>query len=67
MTDAQSKELTNLVAAVFDAQMSGICQFINGSREFNETEWQAFIEEMDGLGLSRLEEIQLEAFQSMYA
>lgn len=67
LTDDQSKELTNLVAAVFDAQMSGICQFINGSREFNETEWEAFIQEMDGLGLSRLEEIQLEAFQSMYA
>nr|WP_317399883.1 hypothetical protein [uncultured Gemmiger sp.] len=67
LTEDQSKELTNLVAAVYDAQMSGISQFITGSRELNETEWQAFIDEMDALGLARLEEIQLEAYQAMYA
>lgn len=65
-TPDQSKELTNLIATVYDAQMSGICQFINGSREFNESEWKAFQDEMDAMGLARIEEIELEAYQAMY-
>lgn len=62
----QSKELTNLIATVYDAQMSGITEFINGTRTLNETEWAAFVEEMDSLGLARIEEIELEGYQTMY-
>lgn len=65
-TDSQSKEITNLVAAEYDAQTSGITQFIDGTRELNAENWAAFQDEMNALGLSRIEEIQLEAFQAMY-
>ena len=65
-TDDQSKEVTNLLASVFDAQMSGIAQFIDGARELTPDNWAAFQQEMNDLGLSRIEEIQLAAYQSMY-
>ena len=65
-TDEQSKELSNLVAAVYDAQMAGIVSFVDGDRELNETEWAAFQGEMNDLGLSRIEEIQLAAYQATY-
>ncbi len=65
-TDGQSKELSNLVAAVYDAQMAGIVSFINGDRELTADEWAAFQDEMNGLGLSRIEEIQLAAYQATY-
>lgn len=66
-TEEQSKELSNLVATVFDAETAGMVAFISGSRELNETEWAAFQKEMNDLGLSRIEEIQLEAFNTMYS
>lgn len=65
-TDDQSKEVTNLLASVFDAQMSGIAQFIDGTRELTPDNWAAFQQEMNDLGLSRIEEIQLAAYQTMY-
>ena len=65
-TDDQSKEVTNLLASVFDAQMSGIAQFIDGTRELTPDNWVAFQQEMNDLGLSRIEEIQLAAYQAMY-
>jgi len=58
--------LSNLVAAVYDAQMSGIVTFVNGSRTLNESEWAAFQDEMNALGLSRIEEIQLQAYINTY-
>ena len=65
-TDDQSKEDTNLLASVYDAQMSGIAQFIDGTRELTPDNWAAFQQEMNDLGLSRIEEIQLAAYQAMY-
>lgn len=65
-TDDQSKEVTNLLASVYDAQMSGIAQFIDGARELTPDNWAAFQQEMNDLGLSRIEEIQLAAYQTMY-
>ena len=65
-TDDQSKEVTNLLASVYDAQMSGIAQFIDGARELTPDNWAAFQQEMNDLGLSRIEEIQLAAYQAMY-
>lgn len=65
-TDDQSKEVTNLLASVYDAQMSGIAQFIDGTRELTPDNWVAFQQEMNDLGLSRIEEIQLAAYQTMY-
>lgn len=66
-SDEQSKELSNLVATVYDAEMAGIVSFVNGDRELNETEWAAFQGEMNSLGLSRIEEIQLAAYQATYS
>lgn len=65
-TDDQSKEITNLLASVYDAQMSGITQFIDGTRELTPDNWAAFQQEMNDMGLSRIEEIQLTAYQAMY-
>lgn len=65
-TDDQSKEITNLLASVYDAQMSGIAQFIDGTRELTPDNWAAFQQEMNDMGLSRIEEIQLAAYQAMY-
>src|SRR5699024_6382145 len=66
LTDEEARQLPNLIATVFDSQMSGLCQFINGARAFNRDEWNAYIAEMDALGLSRIEEIQLEAYKATY-
>lgn len=65
-TEDQSKELANLVATVYDAQNAGIVSFINGTRELNPDEWTTFQQEMIDLGLARIEEIQLEAYQNTY-
>lgn len=65
-TDIESKELSNLVANVYDSQIAGIVSFINGSRELNEAEWAAFQQEMNDKGLARIEEIQLQAYRNTY-
>lgn len=63
-TEEQATELTNLVASVFEAEVSGITKFVIGSRPLSE--WSEFQDEMNALGLSRIEEIQLEAFRNTY-
>ena len=65
-TVEQAEELSNLVATVFDAEISGIVSFVTGNAEFNEESWKAFQDEMDSLGLSRIEEIQLEAYHATF-
>lgn len=47
-------------------EMSGITQFIDGTRELTPDNWAAFQQEMNDMGLSRIEEIQLAAYQAMY-
>ena len=54
----------NLVAAVYDSETAGLTGFIVGNTELNEENWNAFIEQMDSLGLSQIEQIQLEAYQN---
>ncbi len=66
-TDAQSKELSNLVANEYDAQIAGITAFITGTKELNQANWAAFQKEMNDKGLSKIESIQLEAFKNTYA
>lgn len=66
-TVEQTEELSNLVATVFDAEIAGIVAFVTGNKEFNADTWKAFQDEMNSLGLSRIEEIQLEAYQATYA
>jgi putative aldouronate transport system substrate-binding protein len=65
-SEDQSKELSNLVASVYDAEMAGVVSFVDGDRELTESEWAAFQDEMNNLGLSRIEEIQLAAYQATY-
>lgn len=62
----QTEELSNLVATVFDAEISGIVSFVTGNTEFNADTWKAFQDEMNDLGLSRIEEIQLEAYHATF-
>lgn len=65
-TAEQTEELSNLVATVFDAEIAGIVSFVTGNKEFDADTWRAFQEEMNSLGLSRIEEIQLEAYQATF-
>lgn len=65
-TPEQTEELSNLVATVFDAEIAGIVSFVTGNKEFDADAWKAFQEEMDGLGLSRIEEIQLDAYHATF-
>lgn len=66
-TAEQTEELSNLVATVFDAEIAGIVSFVTGNEALSEESWKAFQDEMNTLGLSRIEEIQLEAFQATFA
>lgn len=63
-TTEQEEQLSNLVAAVYDSETAGLTGFIVGNTELNEENWNAFIEQMDSLGLSQIEQIQLEAYQN---
>ena len=65
-TEAQSKELSNLIASEYDAQMAGITAFINGTKELTPANWAEFQKEMNDKGLSKIESIQLEAYKSTY-
>lgn len=65
-TTEQSKEITNLVGTVFDAETAGMTAFINGSKELNPTTWAAFQKDMNNKGLSKIESIQLDAYKSTY-
>ena len=62
-TADEDRELTTLVASVFDSEVAQITSFIVGNEELNEANWQSFIDRMDSLGLSRIEEIQWTAYR----
>ena len=66
LDDEQSMELSNLVASVYDAEVAGMTDFIVGNTELTAENWKAFQDRMDAMGLSRIEEIQLDAFRAMY-
>ena len=40
--------------------------FVTGSKELNADNWSAFQDEMNGMGLSRIEELQVEAYNNTY-
>ncbi len=63
---SQEEELTNLVASVFEGESAGLTAFITGSKELNKDNWNAFIEEMDNMGLSQIEKIQAEAYTNTF-
>lgn len=65
-TTEQEEKLSNLIAAVYESERSALTNFIVGNTELNTDNWNAFIEEMDGLGLSQIEEIQAEAYQNTF-
>lgn len=62
-TSDEDKTLTTLVASVFNSEVSEITGFIVGNQELNKENWQDFIERMDALGLSQIEEIQCNAYR----
>lgn len=65
-TSEQSKELDTLVGALGEPLVSELTAFVTGKTELNEANWQAFLDDMDSKGYSRIEEIQLEGFRSTY-
>lgn len=65
-TAEQTEEMSNLIATVFDAEVAGITSFVTGNRELTPDNWAAFQDEMNALGLSRIEEIQQEAYNSTF-
>lgn len=65
-TDDQAEELSTLVASLKPSCDAGITDFIRGTRELNEENWQAFLDEMDAAGYTRMEELQLAAYQNTY-
>ncbi len=65
-SEADSKELSNLVASVYAAETAGMVTFINGSSKLTPKSWAAFQDTMNKKGLRRIEEIQHEAFVTTY-
>lgn len=65
-TEAQSKELTNLIASEYDAQTAGMTAFINGTKDLTPATWKAFQDEMKSKGLTKIESIQLQAYKNTY-
>ncbi|HJB92217.1 MAG TPA: hypothetical protein H9763_12245 [Candidatus Eisenbergiella merdigallinarum] len=65
-TSEESEELASLVATVFDAEIAGIVSFVTGNKELTPDTWKAFQDEMNALGLSRIEELQAEAYRNTY-
>ena len=62
-TAEEEQKLTNLIAGVYNSETSALTSFIVGNTELNEANWQSFIDQMDSLGLSQIEEIQLNAYR----
>lgn len=56
----------NLTATVFDAEIAAIVSFVTGNTELTPDTWKAFQDEMNSMGLSRIEEIQVEAYKNTY-
>ncbi len=65
-TAEESEELSNLTATVFDAEIAAIVSFVTGNTELTPDTWKAFQDEMNSMGLSRIEEIQVEAYKNTY-
>lgn len=65
-TDEQSEELSTIFASLLDSCQAGLVSFIRGERELNEESWQAFLDEMDAAGYTRMEELQLAGYQNTY-
>lgn len=65
-TDEQSEELSTILASLKDSCEAGLVSFIRGDTELNEENWQAFLDEMDAAGYTRMEELQLEAYRNTY-
>ncbi|HIQ74626.1 MAG TPA: hypothetical protein IAA51_09445 [Candidatus Cottocaccamicrobium excrementipullorum] len=65
-TEDQLEELSTLTATLNEQVKSNLTGFVTGRTELNEANWQAFLDDMDSKGYSRVEEIQLEAFRSTY-
>lgn len=65
-TDEESEELTSIIASLKESCDAGIVSFIMGRTELNEANWQAFLDEMDAAGYTRMEELQLEAYKNTY-
>lgn len=65
-TTEQEQELSNLVASVYNAELAGLTGFIVGNTPLNEETWNAFVEQMDALGLQRIEDIQYEAYKTTF-
>lgn len=65
-TAEESEELSNLTATVFDAEIASIVSFVTGNTELTPDTWKAFQDEMNSMGLSRIEEIQVEAYKNTY-
>ena len=62
-TTEEEQQLSNLIAAVYNSEVAGLTSFIVGNTELNEANWQSFIDQMDNLGLAKIEEIQLTAYR----
>ncbi len=62
-TTEEEQQLSNLIAAVYNSEVAGLTSFIVGNTELNEANWQSFINQMDNLGLAKIEEIQLTAYR----
>lgn len=65
-SDEQSEELATLTASLKDSCDAGIIAFIRGTKELIEENWKAFLDEMDAAGYTRMEELQLEAYNNTY-
>lgn len=65
-SDEQSEELATLTASLKDSCDAGIIAFIRGTKELDEDNWKAFLDEMDAAGYTRMEELQLAAYQNTY-
>lgn len=65
-TEQQSKDLSNLIATEYDAQMSGITAFVSGSKDLTPATWSSFQQRMNNDGLSKIENIQLDAYKNTY-
>lgn len=62
----ETEELSSLVATVYDAETAGLTSFITGTKELTPDSYKAFVDEMDGLGLKKIEDIEAQAYQETY-
>ena len=65
-TTEQEQRISNLVATVYNSEVSGLVSFIVGNTPLNQDTWNAFVEQMDALGLQEIEDIQYEAYKATF-